>query len=114
MSDKLLQEVERVFANVARLEPKAHKNVLGDKWKFINAIVAFIKDREAKAKQHYEQGRKQGRSEGIQAVVAYLRNEIVTQGKRTAGEPKLKAHLDAVEKVVLQTVINALEEWLNE
>ena len=47
---------------------------------------------------------------GIKSVITYLKNEIVTQDKRTAGKPKLKAHLNAVERCVLQTVINALEE----
>lgn len=47
----------------------------------------------------------------IQDVIDYLKNEIATQDKRTAGEPKLKAHLNAVERVNFQTLINALEEW---
>ena len=54
---------------------------------------------------------KTGFGKGVQAVIDYLKDEIETQGKRTTGMPELKAHLDAVEKVVLQTVVNALEEW---
>ncbi len=52
------------------------------------------------------------RAKTIKEVIAYLENEIATQDERTAGEPELKAHLNAVEEVVLRTVINALEEWL--
>lgn len=49
---------------------------------------------------------------GIRKVAEYLKDEIATQETRSAGIPKLKAHLNAVEKTILQTVINALEEWL--
>ncbi len=49
--------------------------------------------------------------EGVQSVIDYLKNEIATQDKRTAGAPKLKAHINLIERVVLLTVINALEEW---
>lgn len=52
------------------------------------------------------------RRAGVQSVVDYLKEEIATQKTRSAGIPKLKARLDAVEKTVLQTVIYALEEWL--
>ena len=44
---ELKHEVEKVFASVAKLEPEEHKNVLGDKWKFINAVVTFIQNRES-------------------------------------------------------------------
>ena len=53
-----------------------------------------------------------GRRAGIREVVAYLKNEIATQDKRTAGKPELKAHLNAVERCALQTIINALEEGI--
>ena len=52
-----------------------------------------------------------GFASGVRAVIDYLKNEIKTVGERSVGEPKLKAHLNAVEKVLLQTVVNALEEW---
>ena len=55
--------------------------------------------------------KKTGFRKGVQAVIDYLKNEIETQGKHTVGKPEVKAHLDAVEKVVLETVVNALEEW---
>ena len=54
--------------------------------------------------------RNEGYKAGIQSVIDYLKNEIATQNKRSAGKPELKAHLNAVERCVLQTVINALEE----
>ncbi len=55
---------------------------------------------------------KNGMTDGVKAVIRYLKREIDTQDVRTAGEPHLKAHLNAIEKVVLQTVINALEEGI--
>ncbi len=51
-----------------------------------------------------------GMTKGVQSVIDYLENEIATQDSRTAGKPELKAHLNAVEKCVLQTIINAIEE----
>lgn len=39
--------VEAVFAKVANLTPKEHKNVIGNKWKYINAVVDFIERIEA-------------------------------------------------------------------
>ena len=36
--DKELPDIELVFANVAGSTPERHKNVLGDKWKYINAV----------------------------------------------------------------------------
>jgi len=56
---------------------------------------------------------KTGKKDGVKEVIRYLKREIDTQNARTAGVPHLKAHLNAVEKVVLQTVINALEEGIN-
>ena len=38
----LTKEIEKVFARVAKLTPEEHKNVLGDKWKYINATVEYI------------------------------------------------------------------------
>lgn len=52
------------------------------------------------------------REAGVRKVAEYLKDEIATQETRSAGIPKLKAHLNAVEKTILQTVINTLEEWL--
>ena len=43
-------------------------------------------------------------------IIAYLENEITTQDKRTAGEPGIKAHLNAVETCVIKTIIAALKE----
>ena len=51
--DKLVKGIEKVFANVAGLEPSEHKNVLGDKWKFINSMATFIRDREAERRGRY-------------------------------------------------------------
>ncbi len=61
-----------------------------------------------------EEAREQGREEGIQAVIDYLKNEVATVEERSAGGPKLKAHFNAMEKGILGTVVNALEEWLKE
>ena len=36
--DRELPDIEQVFANTANLPKEVHKNVLGDKWKFINAV----------------------------------------------------------------------------
>ena len=36
--DREFPDIEQVFANVANLSKEVHKNVLGDKWKFINAV----------------------------------------------------------------------------
>ena len=35
--------IEQTFAEVAGLSIKEHKNVLGDKWKYINAVIAKLK-----------------------------------------------------------------------
>lgn len=54
---------------------------------------------------------KQGFRDGVQSVIDYLKKEVATTEERSAGEPKLKAHFNAMEKGVLGTVISALEEW---
>ncbi len=54
--------------------------------------------------------RKQERAEGWQDVIDYLENEIATVEERSAGEPKFKAHFNALEKITLQTVAYALKE----
>ena len=38
MNMKPKNSVEEIFAEAAGLTPEQHKNVLGDKWKYINAI----------------------------------------------------------------------------
>ena len=41
-NEKLKEAVEQAFAKVAGTTPKLHKNVLGDKWKYINAVLPLI------------------------------------------------------------------------
>lgn len=55
----------------------------------------------------YEQGFKAG----VQSVIDYLKKEVATTEERSAGESRLKAHFNAMEKGILGTVIYALEEW---
>ncbi len=38
VKEKRELDIEQVFADTAKLTKSEHKNVLGDKWKFINAI----------------------------------------------------------------------------
>jgi hypothetical protein len=40
--EKLKGIIEKAMADAAHLAPVQHKNVLGDKWKFINAIEQAI------------------------------------------------------------------------
>lgn len=86
-------------------------------WRYVVGIVVDADGESEVASEianfsRYEKGEESGRKEGIQAVVDYLKEEIATQETRTAGSPKLKAHLNAVERCILQTLINTLEEWL--
>lgn len=53
-----------------------------------------------------KQGIEKGRREGLQGVIAYLENEIARIDQRTAGVKSFKA----LEKAVLQAVINDLKE----
>ena len=39
MRDKFIEAIEGVMADVDGLTPKRSKNVLGDKWKYINALA---------------------------------------------------------------------------
>ena len=55
--------------------------------------------------------RKDEREKAIQSVINYLKSELATQNKRTAGKAKLVARLNTVEATVIKTIINALEEW---
>lgn len=48
----------------------------------------------------------------IQDVIDFLRGEVATTEERSAGEARLKAHFNAMEKVILGTVVFALKEWL--
>lgn len=51
------------------------------------------------------------RAKGWQDVIDYLKSELATQNKRTAGKPKLVARLNTIGATVIQTIINTLEEW---
>lgn len=46
-SRSLTDKVEQIFAEVAESTPEQHKNVIGDKWKFINPVVELF-DQELK------------------------------------------------------------------
>ena len=61
--------------------------------------------------QHEQDVRREGFSQAIQAVIDYLQGEIDTIEERSAGKPELKAHFNAMEKVILKTVINAFADW---
>ncbi len=74
-------------------------------------IREFVEsERKAQAETTWPIAERAGVTLGVKSVIDYLKNEIATQDSRTAGKPELKAHLNAVERCVLETVINALEE----
>ena len=43
-------DIEQIFADVAGLPKKQHKNVIGDKWKYINAIKNALGENEQNEK----------------------------------------------------------------
>ncbi len=52
----------------------------------------------------------EGFKASLKSVIGYLKGELATQKKRTAGKTRLVAKLNTIEATVIKTIINALEE----
>lgn len=75
--------------------------------KAAKALLTKLRTLDYLSPQEVKEQVKEARRETIQAVIDWLQGDIDNADKRTAGLPSLKA----VEKVVLQTIVNALKEY---